>query len=111
QDMVHYLDAYPGRIEIMTANPLRKNFATGTVIKYDELDLSEWRFEKLEDAYLLDRELLFAMALKSRIVTTQTLVTRREVFAELRWDEDLVGPEDCLLPLEIGRRKLGVAHL
>ncbi len=111
QEMTHYLDAYPERLDVMTANPLRKNFATGEVIKFDELDLELWRYEKLEDAYILDRDMLFPMALKSRVVTTQALVVRREACADLRWDEELVGPEDCLMPLEIARRRLGVAHL
>src|SRR5438132_413419 len=111
RDMVHYLDAYPGRIDMMSANPLRKDWKTGAVLVYDEIDLTPWRYEKLEDAYLLDREQLVEMAVRSRIILTQALVARRELFATLRWDEELLYAPDCLLPFEIAGRKPGIGHL
>src|SRR5205823_8421991 len=49
REMVRYLDAYPGRIDIMTANPLRKNRHTGEVVEHDELDLTKYSYEKVED--------------------------------------------------------------
>lgn len=110
--MVHLLEAYPDRIDVATANPLRKKQATGEVFNYDELDLDRFRYERIEDAYLLDSDGLFALALDGvRLTTTQTIVARRQVCEQIPWDEEVGAGEDCLFPMEVALKGFRIAHI
>lgn len=110
ETMVSYLERYPDRIDLMTANPINKNYFTG-LEKEDQIDLSRWKFERLDEVYLLDVEMLFPMALKSRIIIPQTFVSHRSLFDKVRFDEDIYGLEDCFMWFEIAHRKFRVGHI
>jgi glycosyltransferase involved in cell wall biosynthesis len=110
ETMISYLERYPDRIDLMTANPINKNYFT-SVEKEDQIDLSSWKYERIEDAYVLDVDMLFPMALKSRIIIPQTFVSRRSLFDKVRFDEEIYGLEDCFMWLEIAHRKFRVGHI
>jgi glycosyltransferase involved in cell wall biosynthesis len=110
ETMISYLERYPDRIDLMTANPINKNHFTGNEYE-DKLDLSRWRYEQLEDVYLLDKEMFFSLALVSRTIYAQTLVAPRSLFDRIRFNEDIYCCEDCFMWLEIGYHRLNVGHI
>jgi glycosyltransferase involved in cell wall biosynthesis len=112
QRMVDYLSRYPDRLDLMTANAVRKRYPDGEVYRRTDLDLTLLRYERLEDACLFDPEALFEMSLQRSLVITQTMVGTRELFNQIRFDEELPpGPEDRLFHLEVAYHRKNVAHL
>ncbi len=111
QRMVGYLEKFPNRIDIMTANAVRRRRDTGEV--YGSRELREPpTFEMLDEAMLFDREAVFDLSLERSIMTTQTLVLRRQLLDEVRFPEDLPpGPEDMFFQYELAFRKPGIAFL
>lgn len=96
--------------DVFTANPLRKKWGSGEVVEYDELQLSQYAGEAADGAFWFDPERLFDAALRRRVLTTQTIVARREVFERLPFDEDLLAGEDCLFPIQVAAEKFRVVH-
>jgi glycosyltransferase involved in cell wall biosynthesis len=112
EGMLYYLRKYPARIEVMSANAVRKLRATGEVYQRAELDLTKYRYDVLEKACCFHSDGLFDTALGFPIITTQTMVIRRDVLAAVRFDESLPpGPEDVFFHLELAYRRAKVAHL
>ncbi len=111
EQAVHYLDHCPEHIDVFTANPLRKRAIDGEVIKRDLLNLDLIRHTQFKDLYILEPDNLFQVALEGhRILTTQTIVARREVFETLCWDERIFGMEDCLFPIEVAFHRFRIGH-
>jgi glycosyltransferase involved in cell wall biosynthesis len=109
--MVYYLDKYPDRIDIMTANPVRKKRNTGEIYQQKELNLADFKHSRIEDAYLIDPDALFERFYDS-VITTQTMVVRREILDQFQFDEDLPpGPEDVYLHVNLAYHKKRIAHL
>jgi glycosyltransferase involved in cell wall biosynthesis len=111
QEMVRYLRKYPGQIDVMSANPVRKLRSTGQVYGQAELDLGRFRHHRLEDACVFDPVRLFESALLYSPMTTQTIVMRRALLNRVRFDEDLLAGEDILFQLELAYGQAKVAHL
>ncbi|MBE3040146.1 MAG: glycosyltransferase family 2 protein [Chloroflexi bacterium] len=109
--MVDCLSAFPEQLDLMTANAVRKVHDTGDVYWSDELDLSHYQFRRLGDAYVFRPDTLFQTALRRRIVTTQTIVCRREVLDKVRFDETIRAAEDCLFARELAYRRIKIGHL
>jgi len=108
---IYYLTKYPDKIDLMTANPLRKNYLTGEISKYDILDLSKYNYFRLEEAYVFNLDTLFDTTLRNRIITTQTIVCKKEIATKFQYDENLPIFSDCLHPLEIAYHRVKIAHL
>jgi glycosyltransferase involved in cell wall biosynthesis len=101
-------DAAPA--DVFTANPLRKRWGSGEVVEHDQLDLAAYPGRADGDVFRFDPEKQFDPALRRRLLTTQTIVARREVFERLPFDEDLMGCEDCLFPIQVAAAKFRVVH-
>jgi glycosyltransferase involved in cell wall biosynthesis len=110
-EMVRYLRKYPGQIDVMSANPIRKLRATGEVYQSAGLDLGRFRHSRLEDAFLLHPTGLFEVALHHAPVTIQTAVIRRALLDRIRFDEELLAGEDILFQLELAYHQAKIAHL
>jgi glycosyltransferase involved in cell wall biosynthesis len=67
QVMVSYLEKYSQKIDVMSANPLRKNEIDG------ELDLSILPAKKIDEDYLIEKGRLFDIQLRGRAITTQCM--------------------------------------
>lgn len=109
--MVYYLEKYPNEIDLMSANPLRKNRSSGEVYSYDEIDLRSMTTEKLENAYVFDLKKTFEYQLFGRIITTQCIVAKREKIKALRWNENLKAATDNLYNLNIAYDQVKIGHL
>lgn len=109
--MVRYLEKYPDVIDLMSANPLRKNEADGSVFNYDELDLSTLPAKKLDDGYLIDNDKLFDIQLKGRAITTQCMIGKAELMKSTRWNEELKAAVDIMHNLELAAKPIGVCHI
>ena len=109
--MVYYLEKYPNEIDLMSANPLRKNRSSGEVYSYDEIDLRSMTTEKLENAYVFDSKKTFEFQLFGRIITTQCIVAKREKIKALRWNENLKAATDNLYNLNIAYDQVKIGHL
>jgi glycosyltransferase involved in cell wall biosynthesis len=111
-DTVYYLRKYPHDIDLISANAVRKLRSSGEVYRRAEFDLSRYRHRQLEDAVCFEPETLFDTAMRLPIITTQTMVMRRAVLSQVRFDESLPpGPEDAFFHLELAYQRTKVAHL
>ncbi len=112
EKMVYYLEKYEDRIDVMSANPLRKRRDTDEVYHADELDLAKYDFTLVEDAYLFNPDALFETSLQRRILTQQTIVIKRELAARIGYEEGLPpGPEDHFFHRQLAFSRCKVAHL
>jgi glycosyltransferase involved in cell wall biosynthesis len=111
QATVAHLETAPAVVEIMTANPLRRRRDTGEVFRFDELVEDEVPHEKRGELWLLDPDRLLDAALRTRVMTTQTVVGRAEVLRRIAWDETVRAGTDCLYMLELAALKPRVGHL
>lgn len=109
--MVYFLEKYPDRIDVMNANPLRKYRDTGVVYGKRELDLVNLSYERLEDAYLLEKESAISEQLRRRVLVTQAIVGKADVFKRVRWQEHIVAGEDSLYCFEVLYTGAKVCHL
>lgn len=109
--MVHYLEKYSDSIDLMSANPLRKNEADGSVFNYDELDLDALGAKQIEDGYLIDRNKLFDIQLRGRAITTQCMIGKAELMKSTRWREELKAAVDIMHNLELAAKDIGVCHI
>jgi glycosyltransferase involved in cell wall biosynthesis len=112
QTMVDYLAKYQDDLDLISANSVRKIRSTGEVYHRCELDLTQYHYRRLEDLYCFAPDTLFETAMRRSIITTQTMVMKREVLTRVRFDESLPpGPEDALFHLELAHEKIKVGHL
>lgn len=111
QTMVHYLEKYPEEIDLMSANPLRKNEVDGSVFNYDELDLNKLPAKKVDTGYLIDKELIFDIQLRGRAITTQCMIGKAEIMKSVRWREELKAAVDIMHNLELAAKKINVCHI
>jgi glycosyltransferase involved in cell wall biosynthesis len=111
ETMLQYLEKYPDKIDLMSANPLRKNEADGSVFNYDELDLTQLNAVKLDDGYLINRDELFDIQLRGRAITTQCMVGKAELMKSTRWREELKAAVDIMHNLELAAKDIGVCHI
>jgi glycosyltransferase involved in cell wall biosynthesis len=111
ESMVHYLVTYPSKIDVMSANPLRKNENSGEVYHYDELDLSNFPHEEIEAGYLINKNVLFDKQLQGRVITTQCIVGKADILKRVRWNEELRAAVDIMHNLELCMLDIGVCHL
>lgn len=109
--MVRYLEKYPDKIDLMSANPLRKNEADGSIFNYDELDLSTLPCTQIDDGYLIEKSKLFDIQLQNRAITTQCMVGKAELMKANRWNEELKAAVDILHNLELCLKNIGVCHI
>lgn len=111
QTMVTYLEKHPDKIDLMSANPLRKNEGDGSVFNYDELDLNKLPSTKIDDGYLIDNEQLFDIQLRGRAITTQCMVGKAEIMKVTRWREELKAAVDIMHNLELAAKNINVCHI
>ncbi|MDO6566324.1 glycosyltransferase family 2 protein [Alteromonas sp. 1_MG-2023] len=109
--MVYYLEKYPEKINLMSANPLRKYRESGEVFNYDQIELEKYSFEKVEDAFVFSQEKAFDYQLRGRIITTQCIVAQREIIKNIRWDESLKAATDNLYNLRLSAQQLKIGHI
>lgn len=107
---VYYLEKYQC-IDVLSANPLRKNRSTGEVFKYDEIQLSDVDYKKYEECYIFDAKQVFNLQLFKRAITTQAIVGRSKLLKEVRWNESLNAAEDNMHNLCLSYKADGVGHL
>lgn len=98
-------------IDIFTANPLRKNRITGDIFREDELDLTNYHYQRMSNGYLFDPETIFKTALSHRIITTQTLVAKSSLIKSVLFDEDLIWGEDNMYMLDLAHQKPKILHV
>lgn len=111
ETMVYYLEKYSDRIDLMSANPLRKYRESGDVFNYDVIALEQLSFDKLEEAYIFPTNKAFDYQLRGRIITTQCIVGKREVIIETRWDEALKAATDNLYNLKLAASNIKIGHV
>ncbi len=109
--MVYFLEKYYEKIDLMTADPLRKYENTGEIFNYDKMDMSSIKFCRVEDGYLIDKSELFDKQLRGRVITTQCLVGKAEVMKSVRWNESLNAAVDIMHNLELCTKDINVCHL
>jgi glycosyltransferase involved in cell wall biosynthesis len=109
--MVSYLEKYSDKIDIMSANALRKTENDGAVFKYDELDIEDIKESILDDAFLLNPNLVFDKQLRDHVLTTQCIVGKSELLKINKWNENLVAAEDNLHNLQVCASKPKIAHI
>jgi glycosyltransferase involved in cell wall biosynthesis len=111
-EAVYYLEKYPERIDLITARTVRKRRDTGEVITVDLPDFSKIPHQVLEECCLVDPDRLLDVLLQRGPFAFQiTWVGKREMFEGIPWAEDILGGEDCLYVLELGRHKTRIGHL
>ena len=111
ETMVSYLEKYPDKIDVMTADPLRKYEETKEVFNYDKLDLSDFKTTDLGGAYLLDKSEIFERQLRGRVVTTQCIVGKADLLKSVRWNERLNAAVDIMYNLELCSKDINVCHV
>lgn len=111
ETMIYYLATYPDKVDLMTANPLRKYRENNEVFNYDTLDMDNISHTKLEDAYLISPACLFDTQLRGRVITTQCIVAKAEVLKANRWNEALYAAEDNLHNLVLSASNIRVGHI
>jgi glycosyltransferase involved in cell wall biosynthesis len=109
--MVYYLTKYPDKIDLMTANAVRKNKLTGKPYSDIIRNLEKYDYYKLEDAYVFNADTLFDITLRYGIITIQTVVCKRDILDTIKFDESILVQDDIMLSLELARRKVKIAHL
>lgn len=108
---LYYLEKYCTQVDLVTANPLRKNQLTNEVYKEDILHLSEYDYKRIEEGFLFNPKTLFETALTKRIITTQTLVAKSNLIKTTLFDEELIWGEDNMYMLTLATKNIGVLHL
>ncbi|MFT2090395.1 glycosyltransferase family 2 protein [Paraglaciecola sp. 2405UD69-4] len=108
---LHYLETYPEQVDLVTANPLRVNQLTNEVYRYDEIELGLYDYSILEKGYLFKRETLLNTALSRRIMTTQTIVAKRQLLQQTSFNTDIIWGEDNMYILDLAALKPNVLHL
>ena len=111
ETMVSFLEKYPDKIDVMTADPLRKYEETKEVFNYDKLDISNFKTTDLDGAYLFDKSEIFDRQLKGRVVTTQCIVGKSELLKSVRWNERLNAAVDIMYNLELCAKDISVCHV
>jgi glycosyltransferase involved in cell wall biosynthesis len=111
QTMVTYLEKYPNEIDLMSANPLRKNEGDGSVFNYDELDLEALPSIKMDDGYLIKNDAIFDIQLRGRAITTQCMIGKAKIMKSNRWREELKAAVDIMHNLELAAKNINVCHI
>ncbi|PHS59380.1 MAG: hypothetical protein COB03_02845 [Alteromonas sp.] len=111
ETMVRYLEKYSDKIDLMTADPLRKYEGTEEVFNYDKLDVTKISYSKLDEGYLFAEEEIFDKQLRGRVVTTQCMVGKAELMKSVRWNEKLNAAVDIMHNLELCAKNIGVCHI
>lgn len=109
--MVYYLEKYPDDIDLMSANPLRKNRSSGEVYSYDKINLNTLIAKQLENAHIFEPKNTFEYQLFGRIITTQCIVAKRDRIKTFRWNENLKAATDNLYNLNIAYNQVKIGHL
>lgn len=110
EKMVAHLETYP-ELDLMTADPLRKNASTNEVYNFDKLELNSISYKKIGECYALDKQETFNKQLRSRVITTQTIVGKASLLKENRWNELLGAAEDNLHNLELSYKDICIGHM
>jgi glycosyltransferase involved in cell wall biosynthesis len=111
ETMVYYLEKYPDKIDVMSANPLRKYLETNEVFNYDQINIDEISHTKVEEAYLIDTDVLFDTQLKGRAITTQCMIGKADIMKSVRWNEKLNAAVDIMHNLALCALRIKVGHI
>jgi glycosyltransferase involved in cell wall biosynthesis len=111
EEMIYYLEKYPDRIDLMTANVIRKNYFSKKVYNFDKLKMVGYNFTKIENSFLFNKDKLFNTSLRKRIITTQTIVCKKNILKKINFHEKLLAATDCLFVRELAYHKIKIAHL
>jgi len=106
--MLYYLTKYPDKIDLMVGDVVRKNKQTGKVYMRSNLDVSKYGDYKLGEAYILNPDPNFSC---HKLTHIDTIVSRKNALKEIKFDEDLFGPDDSLFELEITYNKVKIGYL
>jgi glycosyltransferase involved in cell wall biosynthesis len=109
--MVHYLETYGDKVDVMSANRMRRETGGDQPGRVHGLDLASIPGRKLEDGYVIDPDAVGDLQLRARAVTTQTIVGKSEWLKSVSWNEQLSAAEDCLYNLELCLNKPRVCHI
>jgi len=109
--MVYYLTKYPDKIDLMSADTILKIKPGGKVIRYSKVDVKKCRHFKLEGTYIFDTKYAFDNILRGNIYYISSAVYKKEIFRNIRFQEDLYIKQDHFLSLEIGYNKFKQGHL
>jgi hypothetical protein len=109
--MIYYLEAYGDKVDIMSANRMRRETASAQPGRVHELPLASIPGFTLEDGYVIDPDVVGDLQLRARAVTTQTIVGKSEWLKAVSWNEQISGPDDCLYNLELCLKKPRVCHI
>ena len=108
--MIACFERHP-EIDVMSADPLRKNRSTGEVVSYDKLNLSNIDHRSFEDCSIIDYGDLFDHQLRGRVITTQCIVGKSDILKSVRWNESLGNAVDNLYNLEVCAKRINVGHI
>ena len=109
---VYYLDKYPDRIDLMSANATRRLRSTGEAYQESRAPLDGTTSGRLEKAWLFDASNIFDIVYERGVLTFQTIVLKAECLQSIRFREELPpGPEDRFLQLELAAAGYRMAHL
>jgi glycosyltransferase involved in cell wall biosynthesis len=111
EKMVHYLERSDGKIDLMSADPLRKYEETGEVFSYDKMAMDNVPHTCEGELFLINPAALFEKQLMGRVITTQCLVGKAEVLKAVRWNETLNAAVDIMYNLEVCNQNINVGHL
>jgi glycosyltransferase involved in cell wall biosynthesis len=111
EKMVHYLDKSDGKIDLMSADPLRKYEETGEVFNYDKMAMETIPHTHEGELFLINPDCLFEKQLMGRVITTQCMVGKSAVLKAVRWNESLNAAVDILYNLEVCSQNITVGHL
>jgi len=111
--MTYFLNAYPDRIDMMTANAEKRLRSTGEVYAAAvQRNLDSGIAGRCEEAWVFDPHRIFDELFEHGILVTQTIVMRASRLNAVRFREELPpGPEDHFFQMELARDQVRCAYL